>query len=148
MIIKLAALLGLVCGVDVTCPPPMPPLGEMEIWASVYDPAHCYDENGRVIRNINCDSDPTVMATSLPVADYYGVAAACRPEWIGKTLIVEGIGERPCLDTGPAIVPTFRVVYDPDEGFVERWVIVVDFLEHHDRPPDWQYGLFDEWRIE
>jgi len=147
VILKLAILLGFVCTAGGECTPPMPPIEEIPIWASIYDPELCYDEDGQVIANINCDGNPTMMATSLPVADYYGVAAACPSEWMGRTLVVEGIGERPCLDTGGAIRPTYRIVYDPMQGFVEMWVIIVDFLEHYDAPPDWQYELFEVWSL-
>lgn len=147
MMIKLALLLGLICTPDGYCYPPAPPIEEMPIWASYYDPALCYDENGRVIENINCDDSPDILATSVPTADYYGIAAACYEDWIGMTLVVYGIGERPCLDTGGAIKPTYRMVYDPERGFVTIWVIVVDFLEHHNAPPTWQYGLFYDWEL-
>lgn len=122
------------------CPPPLPPLPELPLWMSWYDPAKCYDENGRVIENINCDENPRVMAGGTAVsAAMYGVAGACLPQWFGKRLVIRGIGERLCLDTGGAILPTYREIYHPKQGFVTMWIIPFDALEHYTAPPWWQY---------
>jgi len=124
------------------CPPTPPPLEEMTLWLSWYDPAECYDENGRVIENINCDEDPTVLAGGTAVADHlYGEVVACAADWpLGETAVtVPGIGSWLCLDRGGDIRPTYREIYHPERGFVTMWVLPIDVLHHADDPPWWQF---------
>lgn len=59
---------------------------------------------------INCDHDCTTMASGVKVTpDRYGNTAACVREWMGAWIVMPGIGEFQCLDTGGAIIehPTF-----------------------------------------
>lgn len=123
------------------CPPPLPPLEQVPLWMSWYDPAKCYDGYGRVIENINCDGNPRVMAGGTAVTEaMYGYAAACLPEWFDGRVWVKGIGEWHCLDVGGAVIPTYREVYHPILGFVVMWVLPLDVLHDHTQPdPWWQY---------
>jgi len=122
-----------------------PPIEEMPLFLSWYDPALCDDNHGIMI---NCDSDPSTLAGGTAVTDeIYGVAAACIPEWFDMWLDIPGVGRRHCLDTGGAIQIVFRETYTGD-GFVWGWCVVVDLLEHHEEPPAWQYSLVEGWTIE
>ena len=122
------------------CPPPLPPLEEVPLWLSWYDPALCYDEAGNVIENINCNEDPSAMAGGTAVTEaMYGYAGACLPQWFDRQIWIEPIGLRHCLDTGGAVVPTWREIFYPGRGFVTLWVIPFDALEHYQEPPWWQY---------
>lgn len=63
---------------------------------SWYDPAR---------GGINCDSDCSTMASGIKVTSArYGNTAACIRSWMGKTVVIEGVGSFTCLDTGGAIV--------------------------------------------
>lgn len=63
---------------------------------SWYDPA---------LGGVNCDHDCSTMASGVKVTpDRYGNTAACIRAWMGKTVVIEGIGRFTCLDTGGAIV--------------------------------------------
>lgn len=122
------------------CPPPLPPLEEIPLWLSWYDSALCYDENGNIIVNINCNEDPAHMAGGTPVTEeMYGYAGACLPQWFDRQIWIEPIGLRHCLDTGGAVMPTYREIFYPGRGFVTLWVIPFDALEHYQEPPWWQY---------
>ena len=123
------------------CPPPLPETAEMVLWLSWFDPAKCYDEDGRVIENINCDSDPTVMAGGTAVTSaMYGYAAACLPEWFDGRVRVVGVGDWHCLDVGGAVIPTYREIFWPGRGFVTLWLIPIDVLHDYTQPaPWWQY---------
>ena len=111
-----------------------PPVSEMPLFLSWYDPELCKPENGGVM--INCDSDPTRMAGGTAVtADMYGYAAACPAEWFDRVIMIPGVGERRCLDTGGAIKVTYRRTYTSN-GFVWGWCVYVDILHQHETPPD------------
>lgn len=72
------------------------PRQEKPLKISWYDPA---------LGGINCDSDCTTMASGVKVTpDRYGRTAACIRPWLGKTVVIAGLGEFECLDTGGAIV--------------------------------------------
>jgi len=132
------------------CPPPMPPLDEMTLWLSWYDPALCYDADGNVIENINCDASPETMAGGTAVSpEMYGYAAACLPGWFDQVVVIELIGQRHCLDTGGDVVPTYREIYHPRQGFITLWIIPIDVLAHHTNPPWWQYLPVeaDDWEV-
>lgn len=120
------------------CPPPLPPLEALPLWLSWYDPAKCYDATGRVIEDINCDSDPTVMAGGTAVTPaMYGDSAACLPKWFDRRVRVKGIGDWHCLDTGGDIIPTYREIYHPTLGFVTLWLIPIDVLHDYTQPEPW-----------
>lgn len=123
------------------CPPPLPAVAELPLWLSWYDPAKCYDEAGNVIENINCDSNPRVMAGGTAVTPaMYGYAAACVPQWFDDRVAVKGVGEWHCLDVGGAVIPTYREIFWPGRGFVTTWVLPIDVLYSHTQPePWWQY---------
>ena len=126
--------------------PTPPPVEQMPLFLSWYDPALCHDDNGGIL--INCDSDPSVMAGGTAVTDdMYGYAAACIPEWFDRVLTIPGVGQRHCLDTGGAVQITYRETYT-GAGFVWGWVVVVDVLAHYEQPPPWQYSLVYGWSIE
>lgn len=127
-------LMAAVNGVDCTVPSEPPP-----ILVTYYDVAFCYDEGGNVIENINCDSDPGHFADGTAVLpESYGRVAACIPEWLGRTVVIEGVGEWLCRDTGGAI----EVVWN---DYYEQVVIHVDVLAHS--PPSYNYWLFSEWHL-
>lgn len=133
------------------CPPPLPPLDELPLWLSWYDPALCYDAAGRVIENINCNEDPSTMAGGTAVTEaMYGYAGACLPQWFDRQIEIEHLGLRHCLDTGGAVVPTYREIFYPGRGFVTLWVIPFDALEHYQEPPWWQYLPIepDGWELD
>ena len=135
------------------CPPEPPPLEEMTLWLSWYDPALCYDDDGNVIENINCDANPEAMAGGTAVsADLYGNVAACPLPWkLGESVVyVPGIGSWLCLDRGGDIRPTYREIYHPQQGFVTLWVLPIDVLYSHDAPPPWWEYLpieADSWQL-
>ncbi|MCA9930206.1 MAG: hypothetical protein KC419_17105 [Anaerolineales bacterium] len=132
------------------CPPHLPSLDEFPLWLSWYDPALCYDAAGNIIENINCDVNPANMAGGTAVtSEMYGYAGACLPQWFDRHLMITGVGERQCLDTGGAIVPTYREIYHPQRGFITIWLIPFDALEHHARPPWWEYNLVEpsDWYL-
>lgn len=134
------------------CPPAPPPLEDMTLWLSWYDPAECYDENGRVVVNINCDSDPSTLAGSLPVtADLYGQVCACTAQWpLGEAVVhVAGIGSWLCQDRGGDIRPTYREIYHPQLGFVTMWILPIDVLADYENPPVWQFEPIhpDDWHV-
>lgn len=91
-----------------------------------------------LLGGINCDSDCTTMASGVKVTeDRYGNTAACLREWIGQTVVIPGIGEFKCLDTGGAIIE------HPD-------YIYIDLLLHEPLPnAPWGTMIYDwslEWR--
>lgn len=125
---------------DDTCPPPMPPLEQMTLWLSWYDPAKCYDENGNVIKNINCDENPREMAAGMAVEGAYGQVCACIPQWdIEDVVHVEGIGSWTCQDRGGDVRPTYRRIYHPKFGFVYMWILPIDVLADYENPPAWEF---------
>ena len=71
------------------------PTASKPLKISWYDP---------LLGGINCDSDCTTMASGTKVTeDRYGRSAACIAGWMGKTVVIEGLGEFTCLDRGGAI---------------------------------------------
>lgn len=94
---------------------------------SWYDPA---------LGGINCDHDCTTMASGVKVTeDRYGNTAACLREWLGAWVVIPGIGEFQCLDTGGAIIehPTF---------------IYIDLLLHEPLPNAPWGTMVDDWSLE
>lgn len=104
--------------------------GRYPLRASHYDPSLCYDANGRVIANTNCDSDPTTMASGDATFSWTGgkngiLASACanRPDlgWtIGSasqgtagTRFTAGGSIYECRDTGGWIKCYDPGDYDP-----------------------------------
>ncbi len=82
---------------------------------------------------INCAHPCDTMASGVKVTpERYGRTAACVPEWMGRTVVIPGLGEFECLDTGGAIVehPTF---------------IWIDLLMH--QPPAEAGQLVSEWYL-
>ena len=115
-------------------------INELSIVTTWYDPAQCYDEDGNVIDNINCNGDPGHFADGTPVLESsYGTVAACISDWLGATLIIEGLGVFRCRDTGGSIHVEFDEYY-------EQYVIHVDILAHE--TIDQNYWLWSDWSIE
>lgn len=108
------------------CPPP---ITEMPILVTWYDPA---------LGGINCDEDCTTFADgTLVTPDDYGRVGACIPEWLGASITIADLGTFECRDTGPSIVIAYNEYY-------RGWVIHVDIL--HDKPPEWNYQLYN-WQL-
>lgn len=123
-------------------------LQSLPVYASVYDPMECYDDEGEVIENINCDSDPRHVAAMIPVEEAYDLVIACPQYMFGYVLYFDGIGTRLCWDTGGNIKVQYREVYTSRYGYITTHFLVLDFLEQ--RPyPSWAYETFwpDQWEI-
>ena len=89
-----------------------------------------------LLGGINCDHDCTTMASGVKVTeDRYGNTAACLREWMGAYVVIPGLGEFQCLDTGGAIVehPTF---------------IYIDLLLHEPLPNAPFGTMIYEWGLE
>lgn len=118
------------------CIPPRPPIREMNLLITQYDPA---------IGGINCDSDCSHLSL-VPMSDsLYGVAAACPAELVGLdfTAVIShpDIGTRYCLDRGSAVIVEYGL-------FGGRWqyVVRVDLLESGPHPLN--YHLLSGWWME
>lgn len=116
------------------------PHDALSIRLSAYDPSWCD------VYPTNCYEGNTSLATGLHYADYYGIAAACPIEWLHKTVTVDGVLSRVCLDTGGAIEPTYR------NG---EWFIVIDVLYHFEDDPKhgeswpwWALQNYELWSVE
>lgn len=70
--------------------------GQKPLIMSSYDP----HAGGR-----NCDNDCTTTASGELVENWWGAGAACVPEWMGKTLEIDGKKWK-CIDKGGKIVET------------------------------------------
>lgn len=129
----------------------MPHTDTLPILVSWYDPALCYDEGGNVIKNINCDDDPTQLATMPMDERLYGRVAACHADWTKRfhttVVILPGIGRFWCVDRGGRIEPTCRDLYDPNRGWYYGCVNLIDILWDSTRwgEPAWQFTLVDDW---
>lgn len=123
-----------------------PPIEEMPLFLSWYDPALCQPENGGIMTN--CDSNPAGLAGGTAVTDdIYGKVAACLPGWFDRWITIDGIGRFHCLDTGGAVQVVYRETYTP-QGFMWGWCVILDVLWHYEEPPGWQYSLVYDWRLE
>lgn len=113
----------------------VPPVEELPVLVTYYDPLTCITPDGTIEVNINCDSDPTRFADGTAVSSAnYGNTAACIPEWLGREITLEGVGTVTCRDTGGSIA----VVYNDYYG---RWVIHVDMMLPEE--PSFNYWLVD-----
>ena len=117
----------------IDCIPPRPPLRDIPILTTYYDPA---------LGSINCNHDCNSLAL-VPMADsLYGVAAACPAELVGVdwTAVIyhPAIGERPCLDRGGSVVVEYN-------QHLQKWVIRVDLLETGPHPSNW--SLLYDWSM-
>jgi len=130
-IICTTLLLALANGAE--CPPS---LHEMPIVTTWYDYA---------LGGINCDSDCSMMADGSASVDatYYGddivSTAACIQEWVGETVMIDGLGIFRCRDTGGDMIIEFNDVY-------REWVIHLDVLSHS--AIGCNYCLWNSWEIE
>lgn len=94
---------------------------------SWYDPS---------LGGINCMEPCNIMASGVEVTeDRYGNTAACLKEWMGAYVVIPGIGEFRCLDTGGAIIehPTF---------------IYIDLLLHESLPNAPFGTMIYDWSLE
>ncbi len=111
---------------SLSCPPP---LETMPLLATWYDPA---------LGGINCQEPCNVFADGTAVTeDSYNVTAACLPQWLGRDIVVVGLGTFKCRDTGGGIVVEWNEYYG-------RWVIRLDVLAHEEISCN--YCLW-EWRL-
>lgn len=118
------------------CVPERPPLREMPLLITWYDPA---------LRGWNCDDDCSHLSL-VPMSDsLYGVAAACPLELLGyiETAVIyhPEIGTRYCLDTGGAVVVEYGLF-----GGRWQWVVRLDLLESEPHPLN--YYLLTGWGYE
>lgn len=104
-----------------------------------YDPA----EGG-----INCQEPcgQTALGYWIQPDDYWDGAsalAACPPEWLGATVVIENFGTLRCVDTGGAIR---RFVYNEYWG---QYVSHIDILAVNPKEQPWNYNLItgDNWRL-
>ena len=112
-----------------------PPLMDLPIVLTWYDPILCSEPGGE----INCNSDPDHVADGTPVSEsLYGVVAACDERLLGSWITIEGIGEFKCRDTGGMIRPTYSEHYG-------RWILFADIMLHEN--PQWNFFLFEEWSV-
>jgi hypothetical protein len=132
-IITLCSIIGL--QID-GCIPPQPPIREMDLLLTWYDPA---------LGGISCDDDCTNLSL-VPMTDFlYGRAAACPAELVGLdyTAVIyhPAIGERYCLDRGTAVIVEYGLF-----GGRWQWVIRLDLLESSPHPLNWH--LLSGWDYE
>lgn len=129
--------------------------GQYPLRPSYYDPSLCYDANGRVIANTNCDSDPTTMASGDKVADWVGgrngiYASSCprRPDmgWQHGTQFTMAGNVYECRDTGGWINCYQPGDYDPalkaTAEFAYCWVDVLGepVAPYGGLITDWSFG--------
>ncbi len=104
-----------------SCPPQ---LEDMKVLVTWYDPSTCITPDGEIVININCDSDPGHFADGTAVAESsYNLTAACIPEWLGRDIIIVGLGAFRCRDTGGSIIIE-------DNEYYSQYVIRLDVLSH------------------
>lgn len=126
-------------------PVPSPP-GPMEVPAVivVYDPDLCYDGEP-----INCDDDPTTVASGPRQPWMYGAAGACDRSLMGGTVHFPGIDfSMKCVDTGGMI----RVMWSE---YYQRYVLYFDAMAHLEKEEDgtitgapyWNYWLIEDWYV-
>ncbi len=95
-----------------SCPPQ---LEDMKVLVTWYDP---------MLGGINCQEPCDVFADGTAVTESsYNVTAACIPEWMGRTIVIVGLGAFTCHDTGGGIVIEFNEYY-------QQYVIRLDVLSH------------------
>lgn len=112
----------------------IPPLEELPVLVTYYDPLTCINPNGTIEVNINCDSDPTSFADGTAVSALnYGNTAACIPEWLGREVTLVGLGTYTCHDTGGSITVAYNEYY-------EQWVIHMDIMLAAE--PEYNYWLY------
>jgi hypothetical protein len=100
----------------------------------MYDPA---------LGGINCDDDCTTVAMGKFDDYMYKVAGACPKELYGATVHFSYLGmELHCVDTGPAIEPTYFPQYGMcASSFDLLWPL-------HDEPaPDWAMWWWNNWNV-
>ena len=110
------------------------PAREYPAIISMYDPA---------LGGINCDDDCTTVAMGKFDDYMYKVAGACPKELYGATVHFSYLGmELHCVDTGPAIEPT----YFPQYGMCASYFDLLWPL--HDEPaPDWAMWWWNNWNV-
>lgn len=117
------------------CIPPMPPLSEMPLLTTWYDPA---------LGGINCGGSCSHMALAPVTEAMYGYAAACPAALVGVdfTAVIShpAIGERACLDRGGAVIVEYSQA-------LQTWIIRVDLLETGAHSSNWTllYGWSVRW---
>lgn len=121
-----------------------PALSDIPAVVTVYDPDLCYHGEP-----INCDGDPTTVATGLVEPWMYESAGACERSLLGATVHFPGINlSMKCVDTGGMI----RVMWSK---YYQRDVLYFDFVWHLEKEDDgtisgvprWNYWLLEDWYI-
>jgi len=120
--------------------PPEPPkvLTDYPALMVMYDPVLCTD--GTPGGEINCDDDPTTVATGPLTQDMYFVSGACHPDLLGATVHFPYIDfSMKCVDTGGAIIIRYNDWY-------QREVLYFDVLwDYYGEWPYWLHWLLDDW---
>lgn len=115
------------------CIPPRPPIREMSLLITQYDPA---------VGGINCDGDCSHLSLIAMSDGLYGVAAACPAELVGLDFTAmiyhPDIGTRYCLDRGTAVIVEYGLF-----GGRWQWVVRLDLLESSPHP--FNYHLIGGW---
>jgi hypothetical protein len=115
------------------CIPERPPLSEMPLLTTYYDPA---------LGGVNCGGSCDNLALGAMSDALYGVGMACPAELVGLdvTAVIShpAIGERPCLDRGGMVIVEYN------QG-LQMWVIRIDLLETGPHPSNWI--LLYDWSV-
>ena len=129
--------LAVVCLLPDYQPPPPKLVTDYPAVMVIYDPSICHEPGGK----INCDGDPTTVATGTLTPDMYFTAGACHPDLLGETIHFAVIDfSMECVDTGSMVTVDYNEYYRRD-------VVYFDVMWDSKHPPPWLYWLLEEWTV-